>query len=216
MTDRACTLIKVGGSLYDWPLLAERLRVLLKRLEQTRVILFPGGGAGADAVRTWDKVHRLGDETAHWLALRALAANAYLLQALLPDVPVLARPENQHMAIVDPYAFAVADETSAGRLPHSWEVTSDSLAVRAAHVLGAQELLLLKSISIKTEVTWTTLAEEGCVDGYFPSALGQAPGLQVSVVNLRLESISRDEADVSNARGPARQVGPTCGRRPNN
>jgi 5-(aminomethyl)-3-furanmethanol phosphate kinase len=185
MTDDGCTLIKIGGSLYDWPLLAERLRALLKRLEQTRVILFPGGGAGADAIRICDKVHRLGEEAAHWLALRALTVNAYFLQALLPGIPVLARPDNQLIAIVDPYAFAKADEASPGRLPHGWEVTSDSLAVRAAHVLGAHELLLLKSISLRAGTSWLEAARMGFVDAFFPVALAAAPGLQVHAVNLR-------------------------------
>ena len=149
MTNNACTLIKVGGSLFEWPPLAERLRELLANSAQERVILFPGGGTTADSVRAWDKNQSLGEESAHWLAVRALTVNAYYLQALLPGLPIVAGPDNQGTAILDPYPFTLADEADPDHLPHCWQVTSDSLAARAAHVLGAQKLLLLKSTALR-------------------------------------------------------------------
>lgn len=190
MTKAARTLIKVGGSLYDWPLLGERLRALLQRHRGARVILFPGGGATADVVRAWDGIHRVGDEAAHWLALRALAANAYFLQTLLPDVPVVASPGDNDVSILEPHAFALADEANPGHLPHRWDVTSDSLAVRAAHVLGAEKLLLLKSASLKAGATWPEATRLGFVDAYFATALAATACLEIHAINLRDDTVS--------------------------
>src|SRR5262249_50947889 len=77
-------VVKVGGSLYDLPGLGARLRAWLERLPSREVLLVPGGGPAADVVRDLDRLHRLGEEAAHWLALRALSVNARFLAALLP------------------------------------------------------------------------------------------------------------------------------------
>jgi aspartokinase-like uncharacterized kinase len=185
MSPSDCIVIKVGGSLFDLPDLAARLRSELGRLPAPRLVLFPGGGASADVVRDLDRVHDLGEERSHWLALRALTMNALFLQALLPDFGIAAWPNITARAIVDPYDFAAADEKNPEHLPHTWEVTSDSLAARAAQVLGARELLLLKSVSLADGMSWPAAAQAGIVDEYFSKAMQRVPGLSARVVNLR-------------------------------
>ena len=54
------------------------------------------------------------------------------------------------------------------RLPHGWEVTSDSIAAWAAIQLHATELVLLKSRDIP-DVTIAELADLGIVDAYLPA-----------------------------------------------
>jgi len=181
MSQKSCTLIKVGGSLYDLPDLGGRLRILLTSLVSECVILFPGGGAVVDVVRELDRVHGLGQKSSHWLALRALTLNAYFLQTLLPEYAVTCGPDVPNKAIIEPYAFALADD----KMPHTWDVTSDSLAARAACILGAQELILLKSTDVTAEWTWQEAAQKGIVDPFFSKVLPQSPGLKASVVNLR-------------------------------
>ena len=66
------TVVKVGGSLFDHPKLGAGLRAYLESLAPAEVLLVPGGGGVADAVRELDRVHALGGEAAHWLALRSL------------------------------------------------------------------------------------------------------------------------------------------------
>jgi hypothetical protein len=185
------TLVKVGGSLYDLPDLGSRLASFLARLECARITLYPGGGLTTDAIRAMDVLHHLGDESAHWLALRALTLNAFFLHALLPDFPVGVWPELPGKAILEPYSFALADENNTDHLPHTWDVTSDSLAARAAHLLGARELVLLKSSPLAEGMTWPAAAESGIVDAYFLHAVSQAPGLKVSVVNLRSDHLGQ-------------------------
>src|SRR5438552_385943 len=110
MASPACTLIKVGGSLFDLPDLAARLRSLLAGITSQRLYLFPGGGPTADVVRQLDRLHGLGEELAHWLALRSLTVNAFFLQGLLPELPVTTALDAPARAILEPYALAWADE----------------------------------------------------------------------------------------------------------
>jgi aspartokinase-like uncharacterized kinase len=184
------TVAKVGGSLYDWPDLGPRLRQWLAERRSETVVLVPGGGGMADVIRDLDRRHGLGEERAHWLALRALSLNAHFLADLLPGARVIddleALPCQTGVWILDPHAFARADECrhSAGEcLPHHWDATSDSVAARVARVLGARRLILLKSISVGADHDWTEAARRGLVDPLFARLL--PPGLEVEAVNLR-------------------------------
>ena len=80
-------VIKVGGSLFDWPLLPGRLIAFSRRFKMAAWPIAPciaGGGAAVDVIRTLDRLHRLGDETAHQLALHALDLTAVVLAAIVP------------------------------------------------------------------------------------------------------------------------------------
>jgi len=185
------TVAKVGGSLYDWPDLGPQLRKWLSAYQSETVVLIPGGGAMADVVRDLDRHHELGDDKAHWLALRALSLNAHFLADLLPGACVIDDLETLSFQpgrvwILDPHAFTRADERRhpAGEcLPHHWDATSDSVAARVARVLGACRLILLKSTSIPADLDWTEAARLGLVDPHFGRLL--PPGLQVHAINLR-------------------------------
>jgi aspartokinase-like uncharacterized kinase len=187
----APTVVKVGGSLYDLPDLAARLRRWLAR--QRRVLLIPGGGALADAVRDLDRRHRLGDLAAHWIALHALSVAAHFLATLLSRSTVVTRIdsldlhwEQKTLPILDPFSFAHADEASPRRLPCSWDVTSDAIAARAAVVTVARRLVLLKSTTPPAGLDWRALGEQGYVDRHFVEVLATAEGpIDVQVLNFR-------------------------------
>jgi len=186
------TVVKVGGSLYDLPDLAPRLRRWLAAERAGGVLLVPGGGPAADVVREFDRRHHLGEEASHWLALRALSLNAHFLAALLPSARVLddveacqrAWQENS-IPILDVFTFARADEARPGRLPHSWAVSSDALAARVAVVTQACELVLLKSTTIPPGMDWHEAGRLGWVDAVFAEVLRAASDLRVRAVNLR-------------------------------
>jgi aspartokinase-like uncharacterized kinase len=184
-------VVKVGGSLFDLPDLGLRLRAWLGRLGAGRVLLVPGGGPCADGVRTLDRVHALGEEASHWLAIRALTVNAHFLHALLPGASVVGEPhrarEAQVPSILDPYPFIRADEGRPGCLPHRWEATSDAIAARAAVVGRARGLILLKSVAVPEGMGWDEAVRRGLVDGWFARVLeGAHEGLTVRAVNFRL------------------------------
>jgi hypothetical protein len=62
-------------------------------------------------------------------------------------------------------------------------VTSDSIAARMAVVLGADRLILLKSIDMPSGTSWTEAAERGWVDRHFPRVIEGAT-LMVETVNF--------------------------------
>lgn len=173
---------KVGGSLFDLPDLGVRLRTWVTSIGEP-VLLVPGGGAGADVIRRLDCTHGLGEEAAHWLALRLLTVNALFLSKLL-DVPVCDQPSaGSRPVILDPYDFALADEGRPGSLPHTWHATSDAVAARVAEVVGGR-LFLLKSTHLPAGMSWGAAAVAGLVDEVFATVVTRA-GLAPQWVNLR-------------------------------
>ncbi len=179
-------VVKLGGSLYDLPDLGARLRAWLPTLRAPTVLIVPGGGAAANAIRSADAVHGLGAERAHWLALRALTLNAHWLQHLLPDAHIASDVGALGgLCLLDAFAFALADEARPDRLPHDWIVTSDSIALRAALVAGASSLWLLKSAPPPCGDDWQEAMLRGYVDPLFPVLLWNNDGVHVRALNFR-------------------------------
>jgi aspartokinase-like uncharacterized kinase len=187
----SAVVIKVGGSLFDLPDLGPRLRAFLAALPTPRVLLVAGGGAVADLVRAAQATDGLDDATCHWLALGGMRFMATLALARL-DVPgafVSDAAEWESawrrgaLPLLDAHAFAAADEGRAGRLPHTWDVTSDSIAARAAVVFGISRLVLLKSRDWDEAAGWDAAARAGVVDAAFAQVVGT--WVEASVVNFR-------------------------------
>jgi aspartokinase-like uncharacterized kinase len=157
--ERAPLVVKVGGGLLSAEGLDGLRRGCAEVLElarDRRVLVVPGGGPFADAVRALDAQVGLRDDVAHALALRAMDQLGVLLAPMLPGAEAISR-------LVAPRALgllAVAP-AFAGRtgVPESWEVTSDSLAVLAAGAIGAEEAILLKPV------------DGAAVDPYVPEAV---------------------------------------------
>lgn len=192
------TVVKVGGSLMDWPDLAARLEDWLQTRAVTEVILLAGGGRLADAVRELDRCHHLGEERAHWLALAALGVTARFLAALMAGAERVESLEDCSASwcrgrrpVLDLERFARDDEGRPGALPHTWSVTSDSLAARVAQVAGARQLILLKSLTFPATLNWDEASRLGWVDAHFPAVLRATPSLKVLAVNLRALELPR-------------------------
>lgn len=196
MGNREIRVVKLGGSLLDLPDLAARLRRWLGAQPAMPSVVLTGGGRLADAVREYDRRHALGDETAHWLAVRAMQRNARLTAALLPEASWATSVEElvegaRPLSIVDPWGLLHDDDRrfSPQPLPASWQVTSDSIAARLAQLCGAGELVLLKS-TLPREASLAAAAAGGYVDVFIPQALALP---QVRCVNLRDEAFGEME-----------------------
>ncbi len=140
-------VVKIGGGLLRAEGLEGLRRACADAAEMAShrpVLVVPGGGPFADAVRAVDAQVGLADDVAHALALRAMDQLGVLLAALLPTAELLTR-------LVTPRALAVLLAAPAFRdrpeVPETWAVTSDSLAVLAAAAIGAEEAILLKPIA---------------------------------------------------------------------
>jgi aspartokinase-like uncharacterized kinase len=159
------------------------------------VLIVPGGGELVDAIRRLDACQRLGEEAAHWLAVRALQVTAHYLVGLFRRGEIVSSwaecpPlwSEGKVPVLDALHFLQADDGRSGALPHRWAVTSDAIAARLAVVSGARQLVLLKSVDVPRNIAWAEAARRGWVDEWFGRVLEQASPMsqpEVQIVNLR-------------------------------
>jgi 5-(aminomethyl)-3-furanmethanol phosphate kinase len=136
----------------------------------TPIVVVPGGGPFADAVRKVQPLLHLDDELAHRLALLSMHQMALVIAShqhrfrpteTLTDIK-RALASNQ-IPVWMPYALQHEDPT----LPTNWTVTSDAIAARLAERLGGYEVVLCKSCEIPKFATLDALTSAGIVDPYF-------------------------------------------------
>jgi len=186
-------VVKLGGSLLEYPELVPRLRAWLAAQSAAVNVLIVGGGDLVDAIRQADRVHGLGEEASHWLAIRAMSVTAELIARLFPEATLMRHVaeidfsvSSPLLVILDVHRFLQADfHESHEPLPCSWRVTSDSIAARVAQSLQAAELVLLKSADGPAGLSADELAARGIVDAHFPGVVGDT--LPLRLVNLRAE-----------------------------
>jgi aspartokinase-like uncharacterized kinase len=123
----------------------------------------PGGGPFADAVRGLDARIGLSAGAAHWMAILGMDQYAHVLvdriaQGVLVDEPgaIVDAAGDGKVAVLAPSRWM----RSADVLPHTWEVTSDSIAAFVAGALGAVRLVLIKPPTL-----------DDLVDSYFSRVL---------------------------------------------
>jgi aspartokinase-like uncharacterized kinase len=184
-------VVKLGGSLLDWPELPAKLDQYLQTRRSERPVIVIGGGRVTDAIRALDRIHGLGEERSHALALRSLDLTAHLLAALVPTLVVVERIESldfvwaqEQFPILAPRIFLDdVDARSVDPLPHDWKVTSDSIAARVAQGLGGSELVLVKSAPLPPGTDRQGAARLGLVDPAFPESARRLN--RVAYLNLR-------------------------------
>jgi aspartokinase-like uncharacterized kinase len=184
-------VVKVGGSLFDWAELPRRLRAHLETRTEDQILLIAGGGGVTDQIRALDRVHGLGDEVAHRLAIRSIDLTARMLAALLPDARLVERLDEVQDAgrlvvLAPSVAIEELDRIGDEPLPASWDVTSDTIAARVAQHLGASALVLLKSTDLPTGSTRQSAVEMGVVDPMFERFARRLT--RVEIVNFRDDS----------------------------
>jgi aspartokinase-like uncharacterized kinase len=190
---------KVGGSLLNWSGLPDALTTFLDRNRARRLVLVVGGGKTVDVIRSLDQTHALGEHTSHHLALRAMDLTAHCLAAMVPglivvdaitDLPTLWG--RRLVPVFAPRRFLdLEDRAAANPLPHSWSVTSDSIAARLADRLEADSLILLKSTQAPAAIDRSEAAALGLVDPAFPAVSLPIP--HVSILNLRDPQLQETE-----------------------
>lgn len=139
------TVVKLGGSHALSPLLPGWLAVIGRTAAP--LVVVPGGGPFADAVRCAQPAMGFDDETAHDMALMAMAQYGRALTGLADGF------------VYADTVGAVRDAMMRGEvpvwspwpmlrghpdIPRSWDVTSDSLAVWLATTLDARRVVLIK------------------------------------------------------------------------
>jgi len=163
-------VVKLGGSLADSPQLAGWIAALDGH--KGPLIIVPGGGSFAEAVRAMQKTMKFDDDAAHHIAMVAMEQYGLALAALWPRLEMTESPSaisrvlrTGRVACWAPAAMALASP-----LPKCWDVTSDTLAAWLAAQVRADRLLLIKSAPIEMEagLTLADFAHAGLVDRLFP------------------------------------------------
>jgi 5-(aminomethyl)-3-furanmethanol phosphate kinase len=176
-------VIKVGGSLAAIPRALDRVCAELNRASRNhRLLIIPGGGPFADAVREFERRVGVSSDAAHWMAILAMDQYALVLADRLENAVLVDEPGAIGKAAAPGRLAVLAPSRwmrSADVLPHGWEVTSDSIAAFVAGAVDADRLILIKPA-----------AAGETVDPYFTSALPQ--GLSYAVIGYdRIEQLSR-------------------------
>jgi 5-(aminomethyl)-3-furanmethanol phosphate kinase len=190
-------VLKLGGSLSRGLGLENLCREVSRLSRHHPLLVVPGGGQFADQVREAYRQYRLGETAAHWMALLAMDQYGYLLSELiensfrsssLPDAVEAA--ESGRPAVLLPSVLVMQSDP----LPHSWQVTSDTIAAWVAKATGCPRLILLKDVdglltdkgSLIPEISAAELAgHAGGVDEYLSKFLPSVR-METWVINGRI------------------------------
>ncbi len=142
-------VLKVGGSLAEYPKKLMRLCQELSVLaEAHRILIVPGGGKFADIVRKIDKIYRLSNNAAHKMAILAMDQYGFFLSDITPNSYVscsldeASNVTNRKLPILLPSKHMLHEDT----LEYSWDVTSDTITAYIADLLDAKKLILVTDV----------------------------------------------------------------------
>ena len=172
---RPLWVVKLGGSLAEWPDLRRWVR-LLGGERAVDLVVVPGGGPFADQVRAAQARWRFGDAAAHRMAILAMEQYGLMLCALSRGALVpAATPKAIRAALRNgatpvwlPSRMAFADAERGREVTESWDMTSDSMAAWLAGKLGARQLVLVKSARPPAARGLAALVRRGLIDRAFP------------------------------------------------
>ncbi|KMZ12987.1 delta 1-pyrroline-5-carboxylate synthetase [Candidatus Burkholderia humilis] len=182
-------VVKIGGSLSHDP----ALHAWLTRLWEVgggRVVIVPGGGDFADAVRQYQREWRFDDLAAHNMCLLAMAQYAILMQGVMPDLVLASNEEHIRRALRDGRVAVWVPTDLMRTTPDvmtNWDTTSDSLAAWLSTTLNAERLMIVKSCAIDANASLDMLAASGIVDAHFTSYVRDA--------NYVVDVLSKDGVD---------------------
>jgi 5-(aminomethyl)-3-furanmethanol phosphate kinase len=155
-TDKSI-VIKIGGSLIEHA--PGIIRVIRDTCRDALII--PGGGLFADLVRQ----RNVSDTTAHFMAIAAMDQYGWLLSDY--GIPVTRSPAFCGFPhILLPYTHILKTDP----LPHSWDITSDTISAYYACLLSTP-LIILKSLEYirTTEGPVRTLTDGMITDDLDPA-----------------------------------------------
>jgi aspartokinase-like uncharacterized kinase len=199
-------VVKVGGSLFE----RSNLPAMLQRWFDDELpranVMISGGGPWADAVRQLDRRGGVTAAAAHELAIRAMSLTGWVLSRCEPTwhycdtfgalVSALAKATAPVTIVFDPAELIARHEPTLPGTPLGvgWHVTSDSIAARLAEILGADELVLLKSAPTAAATLYEA-ARSGYVDDHFPQAAQCLPRVRcVDLIGRQQRDWLRDAA----------------------
>ena len=144
-------LFKIGGTIFeDFENLSSTISQFSQLYEKEviqKIILIPGGGSFANFIRKIYNDLKLTDELAHWMSIISMNYNGIELGKKFPKLEVFEdfnklKEIGKSYCIFLPYQFLKEND----KLPHSWDVTSDSITLFLAQKFGLNECFLIKDV----------------------------------------------------------------------
>lgn len=168
-------IVKLGGSLFDYPKLSEWLKILSED-GAGKVVIVPGGGPFADQVRDAQKRWKFNDQQAHQMALLAMDQFGLMLCGIAEkngyDLIPASSKQEIHEILVNkqtPVWLPSKSLENNKEIPQNWTVTSDSISAWLARELKADQLILIKRIEIDADTIFDELEYDNIVDSSFKS-----------------------------------------------
>ncbi len=81
-------------------------------------------------------------------------------------------PAGSRVQLLNSDVFLQLYEAQIAAVPHTWGLTTDSIAAYAAGVANCP-LVLLKSVDMPTETSWQAAADAGWVDSHFSGVVAK-------------------------------------------
>ena len=176
-------IVKLGGSLQEKG--REIIRFLSDYAETKNhtVIIIPGGGHFVKWIKELSEQEVISDDAAHWMAVLGMHQYGFYL-ADGSGIEIVESEEELrnvvHIGVLLPYNLLKEDDA----LPHTWNVTSDTIAAFVANKVGETSFikltdvdglmddkgLLVRQIHAKAMIK---NAHTGCVDAELPLFLMQ-------------------------------------------
>ena len=199
-------VLKIGGSLLNYP---DSLSTLLTTIENIasrhRLLIVPGGGKFADNVLKTQHAFDLSDDTAHWMAIQAqnqfgmVLADRLVSKRIILKVDEFTKSTTAGLFLLMPLSYMKIND----ELPHTWDVTSDSIALWIGEKTESDFVLLIKSVdglvnpSEETEILNYVKAQmlysidtRKVVDNYLPQLVPDFSGRLFVVNGLYPERIN--------------------------
>lgn len=182
-------VLKLGGSLIDTAREFMCALITLAEEEEAGFLVLPGGPF-ADLIRDIVAQEGLSEEAAHWMAVLAMEQYAYFLaDGIGAQLTCSLRlPEKGEVTLLLPYRALTEEDLCP---EHSWDYTSDSIALLVAARLGIPLIKVtdVDGVLIGGEVAEELAAcqlldKESCIDqGTIRLLLGELSGMRVWVLN---------------------------------
>jgi len=167
------TIVKLGGSFAFSTHLRDWIAAIAGCAGS--VVLVPGGGPFADAVRAAQMQMGFDACAAHRMGLLAMEQYGCAIKSLHDKLSLAETPDSIRCGLADnqvPVWLASRMVLDAADIPQSWDVTSDSLAVWLACKIGAERLLLVKHVEpARGTLRAADLAARDIVDKAFANFL---------------------------------------------
>ncbi len=165
-------IVKVGGSV------ADKLNTIANALKYcNKALIIPRGWIFADKVRELDEKFRLNPSNSHWMAIACMNIYGYFISEYGFDVIEPSSFEDikiEGIKVLLPYNLLRRYD----ELPHSWEVTSDSIAIWIASKLGEKTVVKVTDVDglyingeFVKEIDASKVKGKTCIDEYTPKLL---------------------------------------------